>query len=148
MINSLATGGGIVRDMYGSLVLAYSSSFGPGTNLDAETQALLTGLKLCKAHHIPLTQVEVDSLVLQRITQQDHKPPWHLIYWIRQIHELLPHDTQVLHTLRGANSVADALAKSAHADTQPRIFHHSYQLPNAARQALQLDSQGLGHSRL
>lgn len=130
------------------MVLAYSSNFGPGSNIEAETQALLAGLQICRNNHITLTQIEVDSLILQKIITQAHCSPWNLIYWIRQIKNLLPNNLPILHTLRSGNSVADALAKSAHDTHQDNIFTHIFQLPSPAQHALLMDSLGHGFSRL
>lgn len=60
----MASGGGILRDPDGKIVFAFFKYFGNFSILEAETLALLHGLRLCQEKGIFKVQVEVDSAIL------------------------------------------------------------------------------------
>ncbi|KAK2995436.1 hypothetical protein RJ640_029068 [Escallonia rubra] len=92
------TGGSIIRDS--------CAHYGLGTNLIAETKALLTGLELARSFAIPLSSIEVDS---QNV-----------------IHSL--ESDKLSQTLRQANRVADSLASIAHQHKSQQLFLSSREL--------------------
>ena len=59
-----SSGGGILRNPGGKLILAYSFFFGQGTNMCAESLALLVGLFLCEKIQVSNITVRCDSKIL------------------------------------------------------------------------------------
>ncbi|XP_077251044.1 uncharacterized protein LOC143890293 [Tasmannia lanceolata] len=59
-----AGGGGVIRNEKSTVILAFSLYYEKGSNMVAETRALLNGLRCCKAFNMSKIIVESDSKVL------------------------------------------------------------------------------------
>ena len=68
-------GGSVLRDDKGRVLWAQADSYGVTKNMVAECRALLQGLKLCAASGVASVDIEVDSMVLVQIMQQQASIP-------------------------------------------------------------------------
>lgn len=73
-----ASGGGILRDSAGNMVLAFADSFGSKTSLQAEALALYMGVKLCCMLDLSNITIECDSAVLIDVLNGHAATPWKL----------------------------------------------------------------------
>lgn len=106
--------GGMVRDSYGRPILSFSEFIGVGSNIMAEIIAIWRGLLLCSDHKFFPLWIETDSLVSLFILRSQ-KCSWELDHIVSRIHILTTdRSIHMSHILRERNSVADALATSAH----------------------------------
>lgn len=87
--NDECSGGGLVRQSNGSVVIAFSAHYGHGTNNYAEAKALLQGISICIDQNINLTEIECDSLLIVNCVKQTVQCLWGIVYLIRQIIETL-----------------------------------------------------------
>lgn len=62
-----ASGGGVLRDSNGNLVLGFPVYFGHLTSVQAEARALLFAIKLCLQYGFLNLHLELDSLLLVQI---------------------------------------------------------------------------------
>lgn len=113
-----AGGGGIFRNEYGEMLLAFCEYFGFGTSMLVEALAILHGLKYAQGLNITFLWLELDSLELVYILQGLHRCPWHLNYHLNyimsNINSLLSSYVWVIsHVMRESNQGADALANEA-----------------------------------
>lgn len=72
------TGGGIIRDLQGVLVAAFSSSYVQGTNNIAEFVTLLEGLQLCRDLDLHNVIIESDSSIVVLAMKQKQVENWKL----------------------------------------------------------------------
>lgn len=72
------TGGGIIHDLQGLLVAAFSSSYVQGTNNIAEFAALLEGLQLCRDLDLHNVIIESDSSIVVLAMKQKQVENWKL----------------------------------------------------------------------
>lgn len=73
---------GPVRNSLGNILWAISDFYGFGTNMMAETRALLEGLNKCKGDGRSAIDIEADSLILFKILKCQLKVPWAISYEI------------------------------------------------------------------
>lgn len=80
----LLGGGGVIRNHCGDVLQAFSSFYGLCTNMEAEANALLEGIKLCNALGFGQVLAETDSqALLQAITCNEQ--PWRIDHQIAEI---------------------------------------------------------------
>ncbi|KAL3524715.1 hypothetical protein ACH5RR_013087 [Cinchona calisaya] len=60
----ISTGGSLIRDTYGELLVAYSNHYGNCSILQAEALGLLNGVKLCQLRLLMNVEEILDSLIL------------------------------------------------------------------------------------
>src|SRR3954469_5308371 len=114
----MAGGGGVIRDSRCCLKLGYFDYFGHQTSLEAETQALLCGLKHAASLHCTYLWIELDSLLLVNMLTKNYSIPWNIWYYISSIKRLLQGFVFfITHIYREGNKLADGLANVA-VDTQ------------------------------
>ena len=142
-----ASGGGILRAPGGKMVYAYSFYFGQGSNMCAESLALLVGIYICDKLEIPNTTVLCDSRILVEMMKGKLSPPWHILPIIRKISRYKSIISEVKHYYREGNTVADALAKEAHSHLNNRISISESQLTPHMRALIFLDSMNVSNLR-
>lgn len=145
--NNNITAGGVLRDTKGSVLLAFSSFLGTGTNNLAEVKALLRGLQLVQANYIPCI-VESDSLFLIKCIQSEWKPPWLNVYLVRQCSSMLNQFSGIQHTYREGNALADNLALEAHVHKGYHLYDRLGSLPASCVAIAQDDRNGKATFRL
>ncbi|KAJ0074622.1 hypothetical protein Patl1_37562 [Pistacia atlantica] len=75
-------GGGVIQDVRGIFRRAFSSSFGHGTNNEAELRALLAGISLCKKLGFNQINIESDSTLIVSWLSSRKCMAWYLWdYW-------------------------------------------------------------------
>lgn len=62
--SDICTGGGIIRDSHGNMLMAFSNFYGPGSNNFTEFAALRDGLNLCQALGITQVSIKSDSMIV------------------------------------------------------------------------------------
>nr|XP_027082212.1 uncharacterized protein LOC113704512 [Coffea arabica] len=134
---------GVLRDDTGQLLLAFSTSFGSCTSIQAEARALLFGVNLCLSHGYARVHVEVDSLVLVQILKQASRCPWGIHTEFRNLLQLSSYFISISHCFREGNQVADCLSSVGCNDGSDRVYYQFADLPARARGALRLDRIGL-----
>jgi ribonuclease HI len=145
--DGLSSGAGVIRDDAGSVLRAFSSFYGEGTNTEAETRALQEGLQMCSEMGLTAVLVESDSEYVVRCIQGDYSPTHSIIYRIRRCRRLLQGLGTISHVFREANSVADLLAAEAYSHRDRFIYHTLGSLPPACIPLLQADRLGERHFR-
>ena len=98
-----AGGGGILRDDKGNFLLTFSSFFGNGTSIQAETRTLLFGVKLCLSCGYINLHIEVDSLVLVHILKQISSCPWSVLTEVKHLLRLSSNFVEISHCFRETN---------------------------------------------
>ncbi|MQL84753.1 hypothetical protein Taro_017264 [Colocasia esculenta] len=107
-------GGGLVRNAYGTVVLALSHFYAAGTSLLAEAQAMCDGVQLAVEQGIFIAEIYSDSMTLVNSFRTGLSPSWDCHRWWRFVLDFVHHHgVRVSHVYREANQVADALANFA-----------------------------------
>ncbi|KAL0437781.1 UNVERIFIED_CONTAM: putative ribonuclease H protein [Sesamum radiatum] len=70
--------GGIIRDHFGQVILAYYEPLGFSTNMMAELQGLFRGLQLCLERGLFHVWIDVDAMHVIRLIAKQSKGAWHL----------------------------------------------------------------------
>ena len=83
MFREVPSGGGLVRDHVGKLVVAYYKEFEESDVISAEALALLHGLEICVERSFQSLQVEVDSEVLVQLVSSTCSAKWPLCNHLR-----------------------------------------------------------------
>lgn len=105
-------GGGIIRDFQGVVKAAFSAHFGHGTNNEAELQAILEGIRLCKQFHFFNVVIESDSRIVVDWFRKRRCTLWYLWdFWDDLMNELEGLNFEVVHQYRKGNGAADFLAR-------------------------------------
>ncbi|KAG5585275.1 hypothetical protein H5410_045709, partial [Solanum commersonii] len=99
-------GGGILRDLNGTIVYTFTIPLGEGTNNQAKVQAASYGLNWCIQHRY-------QNIILERLSS-----------FVQDLQGLAKQSTylQYVHTYKEANNTADLLSKQSH--TQDIIQHY------------------------
>ncbi|GAV81909.1 RVT_3 domain-containing protein, partial [Cephalotus follicularis] len=113
-INNACVGGGVVRDHSGKIILAFSSSFGMGNSAEAEAKAILLGLRLCSERGLPISFMELDSLLIVNCFNDLWDPPWAIEYILRESKNLISSSASISHVFREGNGLANILAAHGH----------------------------------
>ncbi|XP_057814901.2 uncharacterized protein LOC131028603 [Cryptomeria japonica] len=110
--NGSATGGGIIRDSLGNLVLPYAGNFDSVSSNMAKALALFWGLKLTLGINIKRLIIEGDSKLIIEATKGISgmswifnnviKDIWSMIVWLEEF--------QIQHIYREGNALVDSLA--------------------------------------
>lgn len=137
-------GGGCLRNSCGVLLFGFSYYYGIGTNLIAETRALLDGLRMAVKSRLPWIMIYTDSKILADLIHSNAHPPWKISRWWLEITKILSITKwQVQHIHREGNTVADFLASNA-CYTRSNIDYSNWRsLPKQARGRAVIDAAGL-----
>nr|XP_027071695.1 uncharacterized protein LOC113696487 [Coffea arabica] len=147
VVNGRASGGGVLRDSFGRVILAFYKEFGEKGVLQAEALAVLEGLLLCAAKGLRGILVEVDSAVLVSLVNSSAQGGWLLCNVLRRIRRLLDQVAMSFtHIFREANGVADRLAALQGGTTQ--VFESHLQLPREVRGCIAMDAAQIPSFRL
>lgn len=114
--------GGVFRDHNGSVVLAFSSFIGKGSNNVGEAFAILQGLQLCHQNGWKKIIIETDSLLVVNCLKKIWQPPLSLVYVLRDSLQLIQDQMVITHIYREANMMADQLAAEAHKHKGKPVF--------------------------
>jgi ribonuclease HI len=140
------SGGGIIRNVRGDFIHAFSHFYGPGTNMRGEIGALHDGLALCKELGLDSVSIASDSMITVQILEGKLHPPWQYSYEVRACRHLL--DTWPLrHVFREINGVADGLASWAHEHREKLKLDTVDILPRRIRVSLSQDQHGVPYFR-
>lgn len=108
----ISGGGGVIWDVQGSVLLAFSMNLGHGDSNRAELRALLEGVRRCKQLHMNSVDIETDSKVILSWLQKTKCRIWYLKDYWEELQELLQTmDVRFSHIFREGNAVADWLAR-------------------------------------
>lgn len=142
-------GGGSFRSHSGQFKLGFSYFYGIGSNMVAESRALLDGLRLAKLHSIPISAIHSDSKALVTLlTTKDAAPPWSLLPWWEELKSfILTFHCPIMHIFREGNQLADALAKYAVQTGCNHEFFSLRELPCVAKGYVIADANGLPNFR-
>lgn len=111
VVNGRASGGGVLRDSFGRVIVAFYKEFGKKGVLQAEALVVLEGLLICAAKGLQGILVEVDSAVLVSLVNSSAQGGWLFCNVLRRIRRLLDQVAMSFtHIFREANVVADRLA--------------------------------------
>ncbi|XP_059077175.1 uncharacterized protein LOC131876284 [Cryptomeria japonica] len=107
----VVAGGGIIRDRFGNLILAYAGDFGSASSNMVEAVALFWGLKLALNINAKRLTIEGDSKLIIEATKGASgislmisnilKDIWPIIVWLEEF--------QLQYIYREGNSVVDSL---------------------------------------
>lgn len=139
-VDGLCSGGGVVRDSNGSVLVAFSS--GPGSNNMGEAKALLQGAKLCCSYGWDRLIIESDSLLMVQALQGKGQFPSHLTYTIRECKFLIKPQFVIQHIFREANMVADFLAGDAQNHRRTCIYDSCGSLLSTGFHLVKEDAEG------
>ena len=142
-----SSGGGILRAPGGKIIFAYSLYFGQGTNMCAESLALLVGLIICDKLVITNINVRCDSKILVDMLNGKVSMPWHIRPIIKKISRYKGGILEFKHCFREANTVADALAKEGNTHHNNTIYTCVSQLTQQVRALISLDSMNVSNLR-
>ena len=113
----------------------------------AEAKALLQGLLGCVNKGTVEIDIEVDSMVLVQILQNNTHVPWTIAYEIRAITQILQQMRYTLrHIFRESNMVADFLANLGCKMGKHFIVEHD-RMPKRLRGIVRMDRCGLPNVR-
>ncbi|XP_077249428.1 uncharacterized protein LOC143888931 [Tasmannia lanceolata] len=141
-------GGGVIRDHNAKIILAFSLYYEIGSNMVAESRALLDGLRCCSAFKVPKIIVESDSKVLIDLILSKGQIPWAIQYLWKEIQNLLAIlSPSYQHQYREGNSVADSLANFRCSSKNNLFYSSRANLPRHSRGAARCDAAGLPNIR-
>ncbi|GAV56694.1 RVT_3 domain-containing protein [Cephalotus follicularis] len=140
-INNACAGGGVVWDHSGMIILAFSSYFGTGNSAEAEAKAMLLGLLLCSERGLPISFMELASLLIINCFNDLWDPPWAIEYILRESKILIPYSASISHVFRKGNGLADRLATHGHSSQGIATFDQ-YSLPVSCYPAFKADFLG------
>lgn len=108
--NSLAAGGGLLRDNLGNPVWGFSDFYGDCSILEAELKVIETGLRLCWTQGYRKVWIETDSKVSITLINQSNGP-WGVQYILQSIRWLLERmEHKITHIWREGNQAVDWFA--------------------------------------
>lgn len=143
----ITTGGGVVRDSNGDIVIGFAVRFHHNDSLQAELEALWHGLQLCKQQHLFNLEVESDAELACKMIAKGSHVPWKYVYLIRRIRQLMEGGGDTRHIYRQANKVADGLATLAYGVHSRMEFTELSSLPRQIQKLLFIDRIGLLYFR-
>lgn len=138
-----ATGGGIVRDSKGELLLAFATKFSHQDAFQAELDAMVKGLKLCAARLFNRIEVETDSELSVKMIRYKTPEAWRYSNTVHKIRKLLTAASMVQFVVRESYKVADALALWAYTTDDDVLSHSMMELPSHIRKLVFFDRIGL-----
>ncbi|KAI0524295.1 hypothetical protein KFK09_003661 [Dendrobium nobile] len=115
--------GGIIRDSFGKVIVAFAGPLPPCMVIYAELMGLLKGLNICIKRGFIYVEIEVDALNVIQIINSTHISYPQFFYLIREIKSALSNlNFTLAHLLREGNACADALAKLGSTLEEEREF--------------------------
>lgn len=131
------------------MIYAFATSFGMGTNNQAELQAAIFGVHWCLQHWYNKIILEVDSELLMKWLTLRIKPPWQIQEYTSELQNLTSQLEffKCIHTYREANYTADALSKWSHQFDIPQHYYVVQQLPKEARGYYNMDKLNMANFR-
>ncbi|KAI0522466.1 hypothetical protein KFK09_004845 [Dendrobium nobile] len=123
-VDTLSAGfGGIIRDSFGKVIVAYAGPLSPCMVIYAELMGLLKGLIICIKRGFIYVEIEVNALNVIQIINTTHISYPQFFYLIREIKFALSNlNFTLAHLLREGNACADALAKLGSTLEEEREF--------------------------
>lgn len=104
-------GGGILRDHFGHMVMAFAEFYGQESNNVAEAKAIHTRIQWCNWNNYIHSIIESDSLIIINMIKKEVNLSWKLKDIIEQIWDSnISGNFKFQHCLREGNMVADFLA--------------------------------------
>lgn len=137
--DGVITGGGIIRDAQGHLVVAFSSRYGNGTNNMAEFLALKEGIDLCNSLQLTNVTGECDSQLVVDAISLGRLSHWRLIHIFRLCRRHFPESYTIHHSFRQTNVVAGRLAAWAHSHLDRVEIFNKRDLPTTIRTAIRAE---------
>lgn len=137
------SGGGIIRNHLGVVVVAFSNYYRLGTNKSVEIRALYDGLCLCQNLNATHVFVESDLLIVVTAVQNERVSHWALEYVFRRCIAGMGGEHQIYHVYRQKNIVADRLADYAHSYNSPIEWFDSSEFPTSIQNSYSSDLHGL-----
>ena len=143
----IAGAGGILRNHQGQVIFAFHKSLGVTSNINAELQALQTGLELCLHHGVQNIWIEVDATAIISLIASTRSCHWLSYHTVLKIKAMLDQlETKVSHIFREANQAADLLASQA-IDVQGFHFITPDHIQGKLLGITKLDSMGYPYFR-
>lgn len=100
----------MLRDIKGSLILAFGHYYGCHTSVWAEAKAIMDGLQFVKRKSISKLWLELDSQLHVNILQGNCVVPWNISYIIKEIQDLMPQQIFISHIYKEGNQGVDFMA--------------------------------------
>ncbi|GAV89820.1 RVT_3 domain-containing protein, partial [Cephalotus follicularis] len=110
-LNNAYAGGGVICDHSRKIILAFSLSFGIGNSAEAKAKSMLLGLFLCSERGLPISFMELDSLLIVNCFNDLWYLPWAIEYILKESKILIPSSASISHVFREGNGLADKLAE-------------------------------------
>ncbi|KAL3506987.1 hypothetical protein ACH5RR_032369 [Cinchona calisaya] len=145
---TISTGRGLLQDAYGNVIFCFSNFYGPCTILEAETRALMDGIKWCLQRDFYHIEAEIDFLILFKKIQELAKSPWivdSMVQKIKYCKNLC--QFKLSHIFRESNAVADFFKNEAFIQRRSRIYSN-LDIPQAAKGLIRLYQMGCHYFRV
>ncbi|KAH0649792.1 hypothetical protein KY284_029704 [Solanum tuberosum] len=124
-----ASGGGILRNHMGHMIMAFTIYFGHSSNNLAEARAIKIGLKWCIDHCFNVLTIESDSLTVINIINKATTTIWSIKEESNDIHNMTSKGNfQFIHIFREENNTTDLLANYAELDRKNDFFTETFHL--------------------
>ena len=139
-----SSGGGIVRNNAGKVVLAFSFYYGSITNNEAEMRAIWDLIEVCGDAGVILSYMESDSEnVIQMLTGK-MSVQWKCSKWCKRIQRHTSfHTISFSHCYRETNFPADFLAKHGGDNRVDNVYRSFLDLPRDLHGLCNLDRWGI-----
>ncbi|XP_040988931.1 uncharacterized protein LOC121236547 [Juglans microcarpa x Juglans regia] len=135
--------GGLIRNEFGRLKLAFAKNLDQGTNNMAELLALYYGLKHCTDLGLQQIEVEMDSLLIVNWLEKKRCGIWYLEdYWEEILQILSSLRLKIRHVYRECNAEAGFLARLA-SRQHFGMWVHLRDVPHQLKGILRVDKLGL-----
>lgn len=115
----------VLRDSEGDVRYARGKEIKEGTNVEAETIAILEAIKTCVQQGYANIHIQTDSLFLKNVIDGTWDPPWAIEAYVQEIKQFMARcNCRVSHIMREGNKLADFLANHAldHEDHEAHNF--------------------------
>ncbi|XP_016482447.2 uncharacterized protein LOC107803276 [Nicotiana tabacum] len=117
--------GFVLRDSKGDVRYARGKEIKEGTNMEAETIAILEAIQTCVQQGYANIHIQTDSLFLKNVIDGTWDPPWAIEAYVQEIKQFMARcNCRVSHIMREGNKLADFLANHAldHEDHEAHNF--------------------------
>ena len=124
----LSEGWGIFHDQYDNWIKAFTCNFGWCTSVKAKILAILKGLRIAWDTGYRKVEVNMDSQIAVRKTQQPCQPNQPLYFIIKECRELMTRsewEIKISHCYRKANRAADYFANLRVTQNNPLVIFDS-----------------------
>lgn len=103
-----------LRDEYGDVQYAAGREINEGSNNEAEAEAMVEALRICRSLNYSNIWLQTDSLLLKNIIDGIWKPPWNIVEQVEEIRRLKERfNLRISYVFREGNKLADHLANYA-----------------------------------